>query len=174
LNDTELINKFNASIITNDLDDALKIQNSLFEKLINNEVSPDLLGKMNVPNQLKYMTFLNKNAAYKYVLEEPEVLIVYNELLQLEKLTPKDKRVKYNLAVTKLKLWRFKAMDVDHNKLKAQIKALLNYGISDALVSRILVNYHIVTVENLMHKREYLNKDKVIKFIESNYQSMTT
>jgi hypothetical protein len=65
-------------------------------------------------------------------------------------------------------------MDVHHNKLKAQIKALLNYGISDALVSRILVNYHIVTVENLMHKREYLNKDKVIKFIESNYQSMTT
>lgn len=170
LNDIELINKFNASIITNDLDEALKIQNSLFEKLRNNEVSPDLLGEMNVPNQLKYMTFLNKNAAYKYVLEEPQVLIVYNELLQLEKLAPKDKRVKYNLAVTKLKLWRFKVMDVDHNKLKAQIKALLNYGISDALVSRILVNYHIVTLENLMRKREYLNKDKAIKFIESNYK----
>ena len=170
LNDTELINKFNASIITNDLDEGLKIQNSLFEKLRNNEVSPDLLGKMNVPNQLKYITFLNKNVAYKYVLEEPQVLIVYNELLQLEKLAPKDKRVKYNLAVTKLKLWRFKVMDVDHNKLKAQIKALLNYGISDALVSRILVNYHIVTVENLMRKREYLNKDKAIKFIESNYK----
>jgi hypothetical protein len=123
-----------------------------------------------VPNQLKYMTFLNKNAAYKYVLEEPQLLIVYNELLKLEKLAPKDKRVKYNLAVTKIKLWRFKAMDIDDKKLKAQIRALLNYGISDALVSRILVNYHIVIAEKLMRKRDYPNKDKAVKFIESNYK----
>jgi hypothetical protein len=169
LNDTELVNKFNRSIVSDDLDEALKIQNSLFEKLRNKEVSPNLLGKMQVPNQLKYMTFLNKNTAYKYVLEEPQVLIVYNELLELEKLAPKDIRVKYNLAVTKLKLWRFKAMDIDDKKLKAQIRALLNYGISDALVSRILVNYHIVLVERLMRKRDYPNKDKAVKFIESNY-----
>ncbi|MFT5242716.1 MAG: hypothetical protein ACJA1H_000551 [Glaciecola sp.] len=170
LNDTELVNKFNTSIASDNLDEALKIQNSLFEKLRNKEVSPDLLGKMQVPNQLKYMTFLNKNAAYKYVLEEPQLLIVYNELLKLEKLAPKDKRVKYNLAVTKIKLWRFKAMDIDDKKLKAQIRALLNYGISDALVSRILVNYHIVIAEKLMRKRDYPNKDKAVKFIESNYK----
>ncbi|WP_028870783.1 hypothetical protein [Psychroserpens burtonensis] len=170
LNDTELLSKFNSSIASNDLDEALKIQNSLFEKLKNREVSPDVLDKMQVPNQLKYMTFLNKNAAYKYVLEEPQVLMVYNELLKLEKLAPKDKRVKYNIAVTKLKLWRLRAIDVDDKKLKAEISALKNYGISDVLITRLLVNYHVITAENLMRKRDYTNKDKAVKFIEKNYK----
>jgi hypothetical protein len=170
LNTTELLSKFNSSIASNDLGEALKIQNSLFEKLKNKEVSPDVLDKMQVPNQLKYMTFLNKNAAYKYVLEEPQVLIVYNELLELEKLAPKDKRVKYNIAVTKLRLWRLKAIDVEDKKLKAEISALKNYGISDALITRILVNYHVVIAENLMRKRDYTNKDKAVKFIENNYK----
>jgi hypothetical protein len=170
LNTTELLSKFNSSIASNDLGEALKIQNSLFEKLKNKEVSPDILDKMQVPNQLKYMTFLNKNAAYKYVLEEPQVLIVYNELLELEKLAPKDKRVKYNIAVTKLRLWRLKAIDVEDKKLKAEISALKNHGISDALITRILVNYHVVIAENLMRKRDYTNKDKAVKFIENNYK----
>ncbi|TXE17795.1 hypothetical protein ES692_07810 [Psychroserpens burtonensis] len=170
LNDTELLSKFNSSIASNDLDEALKIQNSLFEKLKNREVSPDVLDKMQVPNQLKYMIFLNKNAAYKYVLEEPQVLMVYNELLKLEKLAPKDKRVKYNIAVTKLKLWRLRAIDVDDKKLKAEISALKNYGISDVLITRLLVNYHVITAENLMRKRDYTNKDKAVKFIEKNYK----
>ncbi|MEH6534863.1 MAG: hypothetical protein V7719_00615 [Psychroserpens sp.] len=171
LDATELLNKFNTSITSDDLDEALKIQNSLFEKLKNKEVSPDLLNQMEVPNQLKYTTFLNKNSAYKYLLEEPQILIVHNELLELEKLAPKDKRVKYNIAVTKLKLWRQNAIKVDEKKLKAEIKALKNYGISDDLISRILVNYHIVIAQNLMRKRDYANKDKAVKFIKNNYKN---
>lgn len=171
LDATELLNKFNSSIASEDLDEALKIQNSLFEKLKNKEVSPDLLNKMEVPNQIKYAAFLNKNSAYKYLLEASKVLIVYNELLELEKLAPKDKRIKYNIVVTKLKLWRHNALDVDDKTLKAEIKALKNYGIKDSLISRLLVNYNIVIAERLMRKRDYVNKDKAVKFIESNYKN---
>ncbi|MDG5490465.1 hypothetical protein [Psychroserpens sp. SPM9] len=170
LSATELLNKFNASIVSDELDEAQKIQNSLFEKLKNKEVSPDLLNKMEVPNQLKYVAFLNKTSAYKYLLEAPKILIVYNELLELEKLAPKDKRVKYNIVVTKLKLWRYKALDVDKNKLKAELKALKNYGINDQLIARLLVNYHIIIAEDLMRQRDYDNKDKAVTFIEANYK----
>lgn len=169
LSATELLNKFNASIVSDKLDEAQKIQNSLFEKLKNKEASPDLLNKMEVPNQFKYVAFLNKNSAYKYLLEAPNLLIVYNELLELEKLAPKDKRIKYNIAVTKLKLWRYKALTVDKNKLKSELKALKNYGISDQLITRLLVNYHIIIAEDLMRKQDYTNKDKAVKFIEANY-----
>ncbi|SDR80855.1 hypothetical protein SAMN04515667_0725 [Formosa sp. Hel1_31_208] len=171
LNGTELLNKFKAAIDLDELDEALIIQNSLFDKLKNKEVSPELLNKMEVPNQLKYVAFLNKNSAYKYLLRAPQIMIVYNELLALEKLAPKDKRVKYNLAVTKLKLWRYKALEVDEKKFKNEIRALKNYQIPTDLVTRILVNYNITIAEKLMRKRDYANKDKAVKFIESNYKN---
>lgn len=167
----ELVNKFNTSIASENFDEAIQIQNSLFEKLKNKEVSPELLNKLEVPNQLKYLNFLNKNSAMKYMLEEPQIVIVYNELQQLEKLAPKDKRVKYNLAAIKLKLWRYKAMDIDENDLKTEINALKNYGISKALVTRMLVNYHIVKAEDLMRKRDYANKDKAVTFIKNSYKN---
>ncbi|MGG5487714.1 hypothetical protein ACQ0RB_11950, partial [Gaetbulibacter sp. PBL-D1] len=110
-------------------------------------------------------------SAMKYMLEEPQIVIVYNELQQLEKLSPKDKRVKYNIAAIELKLWRYKAMDIDKNKLKSKINALKTYGINQELISRMLVNYHIIEAENLMRKRDYANKDKAVSYIKNSYKS---
>lgn len=171
LSGTELVNKFNTALTQDLLDEALQIQNSLFEKLKNKEVSPNHIGKLQVPNQLKYLTFLNKNSAMKYMLEEPQIVIVYNELQQLEKMSPKDKRVKYNIAAIELKLWRYKAMDIDKNKLKSKINALKTYGINQELISRMLVNYHIIEAENLMRKRDYANKDKAVSYIKNSYKN---
>jgi pyruvoyl-dependent arginine decarboxylase (PvlArgDC) len=164
-----LVGKFNEAISAENFKEATEIQNSIFERLRLKEASPAILQKMNIPKQAKYVNFLNKNAAFKYMLDFRQALIVYNELLALEKLIPNDKAVKYNLVAIKLKLWRFRAIEVDENALKNDISLLKNVGINSSLISRMMVNYHIVSAENFMQKRDFTNKDKSVNYINTHY-----
>jgi hypothetical protein len=166
----ELLSKFNTAIKSDKLTDAIEIQNSIFEKLKAKEVSSDFLRKMEIPRQARFIKIFNKNSAYRFMLDVRQSLIVYNELLELVKLTPKNGEVKYNLAAIKIKLWRFKAIEINETKLKNQISALRNYKIPITLISRMMVNFHIIKAENLMRKRDYTNKDKSVLYINSNYK----
>jgi hypothetical protein len=168
-----LLTKFNDAITVERLEEAKEIQNSIFEKLRIKEVSPTILDKMDIPVEVKFAKILNKNSAYKYILDFKQALIVYNELLNLEKLVPKDSNVKYNILAVKIKLWRFNAIDIDETALKNEINALKNYGISNSLVSRMMVNYHIIKAENLMRERDYVNKDKSVEYIKNNYKNFS-
>ena len=128
---------------------------------------------MIIPKQAKFAKIFNKNSAYRYMMNVRQALIVYNELLVLEKLVPKDGEVKYNIAAIKIKLWRFKAIEINETKLKNQIQALKKYGIENSLIARMMVNVHIIKAENLMRKRDYANKDKAVTYIKNNYKKFS-
>ena len=166
----ELISLFNKVLAANDVEIANDIQNSIFEKLKESQSSPDILNKMNVPQQKKYVRFINKNSVNKFLLNQSYVLIAYNELLKLEKLVPKDKEVKYNLAALKMVMFRYNAQPVDEEKFKKEIYQLKGYGIKQILIDRMMVNFHIIKSEQFMQKRDYTNKDKSVAYIEKNYK----
>jgi len=96
-----------------------------------------------------------------------------NELEKLEKLLPKDGKVKYNLAALKFTLWRSNFQPVDAVAFKKQILNLKQFGISQTLIQRMLINYHIVKSEKYMRKRDYVNKDKAVAYILKNYKKIT-
>ena len=161
---------FSTAISDDKIKEALEIQNSIFDKLKGKETPPDLLTKMSVPKQLKYVPILNKNSMFKFSRDDRFSLIVLNELLQLEKLASKSKKVKYNITVAKFKLWRFNHQSVKENDLKNQILSLKKYGISQSLIDRMLVNFHIIKAEKLMRQRNYATKDISVKYIQKNYK----
>jgi len=166
----ELLVKFNTAITQDELEEAKQIQNSIFEKLKDKEISPDFLRKMQIPNQAKFAKLLYKNSAIKYMMDVKQSLIVYNELKALEKLVPKDPEVKYNILSVKIKLWRYRALEINPSELLKEIKALNNYGIDNALISRMVVNYHIIKAENAMRKGAYKEKDASVDVINNNYK----
>lgn len=166
----ELLNLFHNSIAESDIKEALEIQNSIFQKLKETEIDPSFIDKMEVPKQKKYTVLLTKNAVIKYIVKETYLLISYNQLKELEKVFPKDKNIKYNLAVLKFKIWRYKVQKVDENVFKKEILALQNYGVELPLINRMLVNYHIIKSEFYLRNGDYINKDKSVTYIFKNYQ----
>jgi len=166
----QLITLFNQVLEANDVEIANDIQNSIFDKLKESQSSPDILDKMNVPQQNKYARFINKNSVNKFLLKQSYLLIAYNELLKLEKLVPRDKEVKYNLVALKFTIWRHNAQPVNPEKFKRQIYQLKNYGIKQILIDRMMVNFHIIKAEQYMRKRDYTNKDRSVAYIEKNYK----
>lgn len=168
----QLVGKFHDAIKNDRLTEAQEIQNSIFEKMQAKVVSPDLFSKLQLPKQIKYVGFLNNNAAFKAWMDEQESLIVYHELLDLEKLAPKDGKVKYNLAALRIKLWRYKVLEIKEPELRIQINDLKKFGISQVLIDRLLINLHIIKAENQMRQRDFKNKDLSVAFIEKNYQKI--
>lgn len=168
----QLLGQFNEAVNNEKVDEALEIQNSLFQKLNEKVISPDFLRKMEVPEQVKFVKIFNKNSAIRFMDDVRQSRIVYDELLKLEKLAPKNKEVKYNITAVMFKLWRYKALDLDENKFKSQIAALKNYGIDNALIQRMMINYHIIKAENYMRSNKYDLKDKSVAYIHSNYKKI--
>ena len=167
----KLLIKFNDAITVEEIEEANEIQNSIFEKIKVKEASPTILDQMDIPLQVKFARIFNKNSAFKYILDFKQALIVYNDLIELEKLVPNDINVKYNIMAVKIKLWRFDSINVDEDELKNQINAFKNYGINSSLISRMMVNYHIIKAENLMRNRDYTTKDKSVDYIKTNYKN---
>ncbi|MFY0603797.1 MAG: hypothetical protein JXQ93_07585 [Flavobacteriaceae bacterium] len=165
-----LTNLFNSAVSSNKIEEALTIQNSIFEKLKGKETSPDVLAKMVVPKQLKYVPILNKNSLFKFSMDERFSLIVLNELQQLEKLAPSNKKIHYNITVIKFRLWRYNHPSVKESDLKKQILSLAKYGVKQSLIERMLVNFHIIKAEKLMRQKKYAAKDISVKYIQNNYK----
>lgn len=167
-----LVNLFNDAVANKKLDEAAMIQNSLYQRLKDEENSPDLLEKMIIPNQSLYLDLLNKKGAYKVLLDKRNLLIAYNDLKQLEKLDPKNKKVKYNLVVMKFKIWWYTGKPVEEGDFIKQILALKKYGIAQVLVDKMMVNFNIIKSKEFMRKREYDKKDRAVGFILDNYKKI--
>ena len=166
-----LLEKFSNAINSEAINEANEIQNSIFERIKRKQISSDVLQQMSIPKKVKFANLLKKNSAFKYMLDFRQGLIVYDELLELEKMIPKDKGIKYNLVAIKLKLWRYNAIAVDDTTIEQNINVLKNYGVENNLISRMLVNFHIIKAEKLMQKRDYINKDKAVEYVDNNYKN---
>lgn len=166
----ELLYLFHTSIAEERIDKALEIQNSIFEKLKRKEISPDYLNTMVIPHQIKYIDLLNKNAAFRYLMDDDNILATFDELKNLEKLAPKNGKVKYNIAAIKFRIWQHNTQPIDENEFQKEIYDLRNYGIFPSFVDRMLVNFHLIKAELFMRKGDYNNKDRSVKYIYNNYK----
>jgi len=167
----ELVSKFNAAISAEKLDEAKAIRNSIYNKMFYREISPEYLEKMQIPKQALFADFQKSNASLEAMFDESKSFVVYNELLALEQLVPKDGTVKYNITALKIKLWRYGTIEIKELELKNQINDLKKYGISSPLIDRMLVNFHIIKAENQLRERDYKNKDISVDFIKNNYKN---
>ena len=166
----KLVETFNQLIIDENIDEALVVQNSIFERL-KEENSPELLSKLTVPKQLKFMPILTKNSVFKYLLNVSYAKIVFDELKFLEKLDPKNHQIKYNLAVMKFFIWRYNWEEIKENDFKTEILDLKKFGVKQNLINRMLVNFHIVKAEKNMKERKYEAKDESVDFILETYDN---
>jgi hypothetical protein len=165
-----LISTFNKYILEENIDEAVIVQNSLFEKL-KEENSPDKLRQLNVPKQIKFLPILNKNSVFKYVLNRAYAKIAFDELKNLEKLDAKNGKIKYNITVLKFIIWRNNWEKIKTADFKKEILNLNKYKIAQTLIDRMLVNFHIVKAEKNMRAKQYDAKDASLEYIIDTYEN---
>ena len=168
--ENQLMENFNISISSEDVDEAKRIQNTLFERMKSKTVNPDLLYEMNIPKQKKFFDILHENAIFRAQLNRQNMFSSYYDLEELDKLMPGNKKVAYNLVALKLRINHSLQAMSDEIGLIQKIFNLKNMGIEEHLVQRLLVNYHIINAQLLMQKGAYEKKDESVQFILNNYK----
>jgi len=166
----ELIELFSKSISEKNLEQAIDIQNSIFEKVRNLEIPTNYIDKLELPEKSEFSLLLNKNSIFKYLMNELDVYNTYKELTELLDLIPKDGHIKYNICALKFKVWLLGESAVNPIDFKKEITELKILGIPDNLVKRMLINYEIIMCEYYMTQGDFSNKDKSLKYIYSNYK----
>ena len=168
-----LLNKFDEAVINKNIEEVNEVQNSIFEKIYRNESPMNIVPNMSIPYEPQYAKILIKNAAFKYMFDAKYTLVAYNELLELDKLFPGNGELKYNILALKIKLWQFKAIDIDESRLKRDINNLKDYGIESALITRMLVNFNINRATDLLERGDFDGKDESIAYINNNYKKFS-
>lgn len=166
----ELVNMFSKSISEKNLEQAIEIQNSLFEKVRTHEVAVSYIDKLEIPKKSEFSLLLNKNCIFKYLMNEVDVYKAYKELTDLQDLIPNDGHIKYNICALKFKVWLLGKNAINPLEFKKEISDLKKWGIPQNLIKRMLINYEIMMSEYYMQQGDFANKDKSLKFIYSNYQ----
>ena len=167
----QLVTLFNKAIRADKLEEACAIQNSILDRL-RDKFKPQVLKNMKIPKSKKYLRLLTKNCIFKYFVDLKQTLNVEKELLQLEKLEPNDKRLKYNLAVLKFIIWKHRAREINREEFKKEIINLKEYGISKELIDKMIVNYHIVKAEEDARKNNHKGKDSSVNYVLKSYQNL--
>ncbi len=168
--ETELIEMFSKSISEKNLEQAIDIQNSIFEKVRNHEIPAKYIDKLEIPAKSEFSLLLNKNSIFKYLMNELDVYNAFKELSALQDLIPKDGHIKYNVCALKFKVWLLGESAINPIEFKTEITELKRYGIPDMLIKRMLINYEIIMSEYYMMQGDFANKDKSLKYIYSNYK----
>jgi hypothetical protein len=166
----KLITIFNDFILKENIEEALVVQNSIFEKL-KEENSPDKLRELTVPKQQKFVPILNKNSMFKYLLNISYAKIAFDELKMLEKLDPKNIKIKYNLVVLRFIIWENNWEKITIADFKKDIYQLKKIGVKSSLIDRMFVNFHIVKAKKNMIAKNYDAKDDSIDFIVDTYEN---
>ena len=166
----ELLEIFSKSISEKNLDEAIAIQNSIFDKIRNHEAPIDIIDKLDIPKKNEFSLLLNKSSVFKYLIDEMDVYDTYKELLSLQDLIPNDGHIKYNICALKFRVWLLGKNAIDPVQFKKEITGLKNWGIDQNLIKRMLINYEIIMCEYYMMQGDFTNKDKSLKYIYTNFK----
>ncbi len=166
----QILDEFEKAISNKNIEEAIKIQKSIFSKIIDNKLPSSILKSIEIPKKKEFSLLLNNQAAYKYMIDEADLYSSYSEFLLLQDLFPMDGHIKYNICALKFRIWVLGKELIDPKKFKLEITKLKSYGITPKLVNRMLVNYNIIMCEYYMLKGDYKNKDKSLKYIYSKYR----
>lgn len=171
--DTAKLHKlFDELVAKKNIKEAIEIQQVMFSKVRENKLPHNFVKELEIPEKVEFGMLLNNTAVFNYRQADSNLFATISQFNRLLELMPGNIRLKYNLCVLQLQAWIVGEFAMDPLKLRAEIISLGNAGIDKLLITRMLVNYHIILSEYQMRGRKYIEKDKTIKYIYDNYSQL--
>lgn len=171
-NPAELKKYFEQTIAQKNIDEALYLQQIIFFKIDRQETPDQFIHEIEIPKSLEYGSLLINEASFLYDRSYSNVFEAIRTFEELDRLLPENPKIQYNLCALRLKAWVQTDLLEDKTTLKRDIENLTRYKIPGNLVRRLLVNYHIILSEKYWRARNYIEKDKAVKYIFDTYYKL--
>ena len=173
LTEQQILRQFEQAIVDKNVAHARELQNTVIERIMDEELPSAFLDKLDVPPQREFAGLMNTRAAFRYFEDPRDALEAYNALLELKHMLPNDAHINYNLCAIRFRVWlQGGAITIDPVEFKRDIEALRGMGVDEPLVKRMLINHHIIMAELYMAQGDFSKKDESMKYIHRNYKSI--
>jgi len=170
----KLIQAFNKAVEDKDIQKAMEIQRTVFNKIAGNQLPSNFIDKLETPEQKDYIPLMKHKAAFSYFFDISDVVSALRDFTEMLQIAPDDGQLKYNICALKFHKWIYTGEFVDPVGFKKEIEQLGRSGIQRSLVKRMLINYNIIMCEYYMYIKDYANKDKALRYIKTNYKYVPT
>lgn len=150
---------------------ALALQNQLFKLANQQKLSyENASSTIEIPKEKKNSILLNNELVLNQKSHETPFRKLYGELKELEKLDPENSIVEYNLAVTMLHLWSTNEPNVKQADIAKRITELSKKNFDKNRIGILRLNFNILLCEELVKRRQYKEKDQVLRQIYDSYK----
>jgi hypothetical protein len=167
-----LLTRFRQAIAKKKPARASIIQDAIFERVANGKLPREYINQLEIPNEKIFSDLKNNQVSYKLLLHLTYEYEALEELKEIEKVSPANGRVKYNICALNFHFWQYDSTHVQAPVFFKYINDLPKYGIAPSLVKRMLINYHIVMCGLYMDRYNYAAKDKALEYIRDNYAAI--
>jgi len=172
IDDKSIKTSFQNAVQSKEINKARGILKEIVQRIQDNRVPNDFLNQLEIPQEKVYASVLNDREVYRYMLHSIDEYMALEEFTKLKKVDSADARINYNICALKFAIWKYDADSINANTLFKEINALPRYGIGIPLVTRMLINYHILKCRDYMRKGAYADKDQSLEFIRRNYPGL--
>lgn len=162
-NEEVLRKLFDQSIANGDINEALYIQQIIFEKIRSSQIPDKFIGQLEVPQASQFGPLLNNFEVFN---SEQNELFLYENINRFEELLnilPDNKKIKYNIVALKIKAWTEGELITDRTEIKSLIVELKQMNFEKSLIRRLEANYHIILTQYLQREQKFKEKSKSIK-----------
>lgn len=164
----ELIELFGQNVKSSKIEEALYIQNFVFNEIENNRFPDDFIGNLEIPKLALFSPLLTNKIIFEYensIGSIEDHITAFKELL---KILPNNPQIQYNLVALKLTASNKYSFASSRKEIWRLIGAI-NWKMNRTLVNRLKINYHILNTEFLDLKKSYREKNKSLRQIYSIY-----
>jgi hypothetical protein len=163
-NDPVILKKFfDQSIKDENINEAIYIQQIILQKIRNNNIPEDFIGKLEVPHTSMFGPIHNNFAIYVFENSEKSIPENIKNFERLLAFLPGNAKVKYNLTALTIKAWAQGDIESNGSEILNSIEALKRLPIDESLIKRLQVNYYIVKTQDAYNRRDYKTRDKAIR-----------
>jgi hypothetical protein len=169
-NPDEIVKLFGQSVTNQNINEALYIQNFVFQQIKAVKLPEDFLDKFEIPRLSQFSALINNEFVFKYENSNGMINDHIKSFENLLKILPNNPQIKYNLVALKLRATNSSSFANNRKEILVLINSLRQ--IDKNLLTRLKINYHLLNTEYLNNRKAYRDKNKSLRHVYSNYRNL--
>ncbi|GAB5522178.1 MAG: hypothetical protein Roseis2KO_00500 [Roseivirga sp.] len=161
---------FAQSLQQENLDEALYLQQVIFDRIGKQELPESFLGELELPESNPYFSLHNNQALFLYDQSPDDLNKGIENFEKLLKFLPDNQRLLYNLTVLKIRRWAISQEFSKPRDILNHINELERSRLEPDLLRTLKINHSIVLTKYLNEARDFAGKNKSLRTIYNTYR----
>ncbi|MCS6823750.1 MAG: hypothetical protein NZ529_05600 [Cytophagaceae bacterium] len=169
-NKSELIPHYKTALAKKDFANASALQASLFDAVMNKEISYGTMENISIPKSKEYAQLINNDIIFRY--NNGYEMDYVKALEEVSALDPSNVFIKFNLYNMQLLNWYKDPSSMNNpDPLIKNIKTLFNTKIDKKLANQLYLNYYILVSDYYKNNQKYKYRDQAVDIVKKYHKT---